>query len=444
MTDDMATHSNTLPRPLRILMVAQFYWPDVGGEERHVQDLAEALAKHGHHVVVATLAQKDLPEFEIVNGVRIYRIRASIQRASFLYTTARSHFAPIPDPEAIAGLRCVIAKEQPQIVHAHNWLLHAFTPLKKWSKAKFVVSLHDLSMACARKTLLQRGDAVCNGPAVIKCLGCAKDQYGLLKGAVTVLGNFAMSVSERAAVDLFLPVSTDTAVRNGLIKYKLPHQVVPNFVPDAMALADWGTDDLTDGSLPALDHPALKQLPSESYIMFAGDVRRFKGAHILLEAYARLKNAPPLVLAGRLNMDIPSVFPPNVIALDRVPHNILMEVRRRSLFAVSPSVGAEPFGIVIIEAMAMGQAVIASCIGGIPDVVVDGETGILVSPGNVDQLRQAMQTLIDDPELRTRMGAAGKRRVAQFRASVVTQEIEEIYQKLIVSERVQSGGTYHR
>lgn len=411
-------------------MVAQFYWPDVGGEERHVQDLAEAMANRGHSVAVATLAQNDLPEFEVINGVRVYRIRASIQRASFLYTTARTHFAPLPDPEAIAGLRRVIAKEQPQIVHAHNWFLHAFTPLKKWSKAKFVVSLHDLSMACARKTLMQRDDAVCSGPGVMKCLSCAKEQYGAVKGAVTVLGNFGMSILERAAVDMFLPVSTDTAERNGLLKHQLPHRVVPNFVPDAMALDTWGQSDSA-----TLDHPALKQLPSESYIMFAGDVRRFKGVHVLLEAYAHLKNAPPLVLAGRLNMDIPSNFPPNVIALDRIPHNALMAVRRRSLFAVAPSVGAEPFGIVIIEAMAMGQPVIASCIGGIPDVVADGETGILVPPGNVQALAQAMQRLIADPDLRARMGAASQRRVAQFRASVVTQKIEEIYQHLVAAER---------
>jgi glycosyltransferase involved in cell wall biosynthesis len=413
---------------MRILMLAQFYWPDVGGEERHAQDLAEAMAQRGHQVAVATLAQKDLPEFEVLNGVRIYRIRASIQRASFLYTTARTHFAPIPDPEAMAGLRRVVAKEQPQIVHAHNWLLHAFTPIKQWSKAKFVVSLHDLSMACAKKTLMQ-GDAVCDGPGLLKCLSCAKDQYGPLKGAVTVLGNMGMSIPERAAVDMFLPVSTDTAERNGLLKHKLPHQVVPNFVPDAMATDDWG--QVGEEGAAGLDHPALKQLPQENYIMFAGDVRRFKGAHILLEAYARLQHAPPLVLAGRLNLDVPAVFPPNVIALDRVPHNVLMEVRRRSLFAVAPSVGAEPFGIVIIEAMAMGQPVIASCIGGIPDVVADGETGLLVPPGNVQALQHAMQRLIDDPPLRASMGAAAKRRVARFRASAVTQQIEDVYQRLV-------------
>jgi glycosyltransferase involved in cell wall biosynthesis len=228
---------------------------------------------------------------------------------------------------------------------------------------------------------------------------------------------------------MFLPVSTDTAERNGLLKHKLPHQVVPNFVPDAMATDDWG--QVGEEGAAGLDHPALKQLPQENYIMFAGDVRRFKGAHILLEAYARLQHAPPLVLAGRLNLDVPAVFPPNVIALDRVPHNVLMEVRRRSLFAVAPSVGAEPFGIVIIEAMAMGQPVIASCIGGIPDVVADGETGLLVPPGNVQALQHAMQRLIDDPPLRASMGAAAKRRVARFRASAVTQQIEDVYQRLV-------------
>jgi glycosyltransferase involved in cell wall biosynthesis len=410
-------------------MIAQFYPPDVGGEESHVHDLSVALAARGHTVAVATFWYEGLPEYEVVEGVRIYRIRSTMQRATFLYSTARQHAPPFPDPEALAGLRRVIAQERPEIVHAHNWLLHSFVPLKAWSGAKFVVTLHDYSLVCARKTLL-RADAICAGPGWLKCLRCAPEQYGVSKAAVTVLANFTFSRVERAAVDMFIAVSHAVAVHNGLVAHSLPHRVIPNFVPDDMG----ESARLSPSQLSDRLHLLLRervQLPEDDYLLYVGDVRRAKGVHILLEAYTQLKQAPPLVLVGRLNLDLPSQFPPNVVALDRLPHEAVTAIREHSLLALTPSLWAEPFGIVVIEAMASGRAVIASRIGGIPDIVIDDETGLLVPPGDVKALRDAIERLLADPALRERLGAAGQRKVAEFYASAVVPQIEQVYAELL-------------
>ena len=119
---------------MNILMLAQFYAPIIGGEERHVQDLSVELVKRGHKVAVATLQSPGTPEFEIDQGVRIYRIKSTTQRASWLYKQPeRSHHPPFPDPEVTRALRQIIKLENPQIVHAHNWMLYSFLPLKGWS-----------------------------------------------------------------------------------------------------------------------------------------------------------------------------------------------------------------------------------------------------------------------------------------------------------------------
>src|SRR5215216_2574239 len=124
-------------------MLAQNYSPIIGGEERHVQDLSIELSKRGHEVVVTTLHTPGAAEFELDHGVHIYRVKSSMQRIPGLYSKAeRSHAPPFPDPEVILALRRIIAREQPQIVHAHNWILHSFLPLKAWSGAPLIVSVH--------------------------------------------------------------------------------------------------------------------------------------------------------------------------------------------------------------------------------------------------------------------------------------------------------------
>src|SRR4051812_17748896 len=137
---------------MRILMLAQFYPPIIGGEERHVRNLSAALVARGHEGAVATLWHEGMAEFEIDDGgVRIYRMRGTLQRVEGLFSeTGRRHAPPFPDPELMWALRGVIKRERPEIVHAHNWMVHSFQPIKRWSGASLVMTLHDYSLACAQ------------------------------------------------------------------------------------------------------------------------------------------------------------------------------------------------------------------------------------------------------------------------------------------------------
>ena len=176
------------------------------------------------------------------------------------------------------------------------------------------------------------------------------------------------------------------------------------------------------------------QLPGKDFILFVGDLSRDKGIHTLLNAYGELKNAPPLVLIGRRCQDTPAEFPPNVVCLNSWPHAAVMEAWRRCSIAVAPSAWPEPFGVVVLEAMAAGRPVIASRIGGLPDMVVDGETGVLVPPDDPTTLRTALERLLADRALREQLGQAGQRRVEQFRASAVIPHIEQVYRMVMLKE----------
>jgi len=404
---------------MRILMLAQFYPPTIGGEETYVRNLSVALAQRGHEVAVATIWHSNLPEFEVRDGVRIYRIRGAVQQIPGLFSEGgRKHAPPFPDAGLLWELRKVVQKERPQIVHAHNWLVRSFLPLKAWSGAKLIMSLHDYSLVCAKKNLMNRDD-LCDGPQFAKCLSCASDHYGKAKGIPTTVANWVMGAAEKAAVDMFLPVSETVAIKDNLVDSDLPYQVIPNFLTEDAASLENGDD------------PRLQQLPDEPFILFVGDLRHLKGVDIAVQAYSSLKAAPPMVLLGRECPDTPNPLPPNVIKLHDWPHSAVMQAWNRCLFGLAPSVWHETFGFVVLEAMTMGRPVIGSRIGGIADLIIDGETGLLVPPGDVAALQQAMSRLLDDLTLRERMGNASRQRATQFRASAIVPRIENVYISLL-------------
>ncbi len=409
------------PGGLRILMLTQFYPPIIGGIERYVQNLSASLADRGHSVSVATLWHAGQPEFELDGKVRVYRIHGTMQRFGALFSTSRFHAPPFPDPEVMSSLRKVIQQERPDVIHAHNWIVHSFLPLKSWSKAKLVITLHDIEMSCVQMRYMYMDKELCSGPELRKCLACASHHYGLLKGGITLLGNTLMNGFEKAGVDRFIPVSSAVAEANGLMddpRTAGKVSVIPNFVPD----------DIQE--VPPAEDELLEALPKEPFILQVGDLVPDKGIYVLLEAYQGLRSAPPLVLIGRRTPDSPVELPPNVTVLESLPHHLVMQAWQRSLFGTVSSLCMDASPTVTLEAMATGRPVIGSQIGGIVDQITNGENGFLVPPGDVQALREAMQCLVDDPALRLRMAAASRQRVVEFQASSIVNQIEMVYRTL--------------
>jgi glycosyltransferase involved in cell wall biosynthesis len=102
-----------------------------------------------------------------------------------------------------------------------------------------------------------------------------------------------------------------------------------------------------------------------------------------------------------------------------------------ALAVVLPS-RAEPFGLAIVEAMATGKAVVASAVGGIPEIIADGETGLLVPPGDAEALTTALRSLVEDAALRGRLARAGYDHVRRsFTWDVAGAKYEALYRSLL-------------
>jgi glycosyltransferase involved in cell wall biosynthesis len=420
---------------MHILELTDFYRPVIGGLERHVETFSRELVGLGHTVTVVTLQTGDYPTEEILDGVRVLRIRGWSSALTALHADATRPFHPtFPDPGALSAMRRIVREERPDVVHSHSWLQYSYFPLHRRQRGPgHVVTLHDYGLACAKKTYqhVPRGHAdstggsqpgprtanasrPCSGPQLAKCLSCAPEQYGVLKGAAVTTGLRASRVLHSRA-DRYIAIST--AVADGS-RQALPTRseiiVIPTMVPN---------------DLPALarstPRPAFLP-PEDGYLMFVGALGPHKGVDVLLEARRRMRNRPPLVLIGTPRADTPHIDDPEVFVARDVPSAQVMASWMRASVAVVPSVWAEPMGQVAVEAMLAGRPVVASDVGGLRDVVDDGSTGLMVPPGDPGALAASLDRLLDDPESRQRMGATGRQHARQFEAAAVAPRVVEV------------------
>jgi len=179
---------------------------------------------------------------------------------------------------------------------------------------------------------------------------------------------------------------------------------------------------------------------SEPIVGFVGRLTRQKGVDVLLRAFAQVETRLPearLVLAGD---------GPDRPALEKLARSLGL---RRAMFLgwrndiadimADVSLLAVPsrwegFGLVALEAMALGKPVVAARVSALPEIVVPGETGLLVSPGDETELAEAMLSLLSDPARAGQMGRAGNARVrSEFPVERMARRTAEIYSSLFTS-----------
>jgi len=413
---------------MRILLLAQFFPPDIGGEERHVFNLANTLAERGHNVAVATQRMADVPDQEtLASGVRVHRFATAAMRLPGVYSTSRAHHPPLPDPLGVRELSRIARQERPHVVHAHNWIVNSAVALRRSSPAGLrfglVLTLHDFSHVCATKRLMRMGSP-CAGPAVTRCLPCATAHYGPALGPLTAAATGLMRPWKNRAIDHVVSVSNAVA-RGNRVPRGPNTSVIPNFVLDEIVVGHAGdaaqrqAEDIPPG------------LPKEEFLLFVGELSRDKGLPTLLQAYESLGGKrPPLLLIGRRTPDTPTHFPDGVQTCAEWPHDHVMAAFRHCLFAVLPSICLDACPTTVLEAMASGRPVVATTTGGITDMIADGENGLLVPPGDEYKLAEAIAQLLNDADLRARLAAGAHERVQGFTSSAVVERLEAVYTRV--------------
>jgi glycosyltransferase involved in cell wall biosynthesis len=182
------------------------------------------------------------------------------------------------------------------------------------------------------------------------------------------------------------------------------------------------------------------QQTNDSYILYLGSLIKRKGVDILMQAFHKICKDYPNV---RLKIAGTGKEENNLITLSkelRIDQNVdfvglvrgdrKRELLRNALFLVCPS-RYEPFGIVILEAFASGIPVIASRIGGIPDIVKDGENGFLFEPENTEELTEKMEIMLNNNVLRNTMAQNTLQCANRYNWHSIVNEYINIYSKIL-------------
>jgi glycosyltransferase involved in cell wall biosynthesis len=404
---------------VKLLLASQFYPPVVGGEERHVRNLARELTRRGHEVHVATQALGEVPREYDDDGVAVHELRSLSSRLTWLHSdTTRPHALPTPDPALARHFAELADRIEPDVVHAHNWIVNSLLSSKTRRGAPLVLTLHDYSQGCATHRMMRSGE-VCAGPGLRACIGCASAHYGVGKGVVTALSTLAMRGPKARSVDAFVCVSSAVASGNAVLDGDVPTFVLPNFIPDDLLR-----------TVPVVARPSF--LPAGDFAVFVGELSREKGLHTLLRA-REMQQTPrlPLVVIGRHTSDTPDAWPDDVTVLGSVAHDSVVAAFQHALFAVLPSEWMDPCPTTVLEAMALGTPVVTTRIGGMVDILDGTDAGLLVAPADAAALRDALDTVGSDSDRRATMAQAARRRVRDFTVGVVAEGLEKVYVQVL-------------
>jgi glycosyltransferase involved in cell wall biosynthesis len=280
-----------------------------------------------------------------------------------------------------------------------------------------MVTAHDYSLVCARKSLVHRSGAFCSGPSWRRCGPCASSHYGLVKGN-------ALAAASLSSLRLLKNVTTFTAVSDYLAGRLSPIigqvagqpvQTLHSFVPDGLYESGWQAE--RPEFLPAED----------GYLLYVGQLSRYKGVDVLIDAYRRLPSPPPLVMLGTPHPTCPAPesLPAGITMQTSVAHRSVIAAMVRAAGVVVPSVGPDSLPMTVSEAQNCGVPVIASAVGGIPEQIADGQTGWLVPAADERALADRLAELLASGDRARAMGQAGRLHGRQFTAAHGTGSFEE-------------------
>jgi glycosyltransferase involved in cell wall biosynthesis len=362
---------------MKILQINKFFYLK-GGSERHFFAVSDLLRRNGHEVVEFSMNDRR-------NRPSAYS-DFFIGEINYSKSVLSNIFKFLYNFEASRKLAKLIKKENPAVAHLHN-IYHQLSPsiihtLKKY-KIPMVMTLHDYKVICPNYTLFNKGEICekCKGGKYYNCFSgsCIKNSHekSLLGAIEAYLHRDVLKSYEQ--IDKFIAPSQ--FIKNKFIEFGVDGErieVIENF-----------TEMMSDSSAQVV----------EDYLLFFGRLSKEKGVNVLLDAMREIDDVK-LKIAGdgpdKINYQLSIKnykLGSRIEFVGEKSGEELNELVRKARAIVVPSVWYENMPMNILEAVAMGKVIIASRVGGIPEIIEDKENGFLFRMDDADDLATKIDEL---------------------------------------------------
>jgi len=379
---------------MKIALVSPYDFAYPGGVCNHISCLEQQFIQMGHEVKIVAPASRAVSTFGdrfiAVGKPRPIPVSGSIARITL-------------SPWLSSRIKAILDREHFDICHLHEPLMPMLcTTVLRLSNVPNVGTFH----ASGGKSWYSFGTPI--GKSILK------------KWLHKLDGKIAVSEPAMEYVSKYFP-GDYTIIPNGVDS--------KHFSPDVPPI-----EEFSDGKLN---------------ILFVGRLEKRKGLDYLLEAYKQIKPEFPnsrLIVVGpgkrlrkKYERRVMRDRLKDVVVIGYAAYRDLPRYYQTADIVCCPATGRESFGIVLLEAMAVGKPVVASNIQGYNSVVTHGAEGLLVPPKNAEKLAQALTSLMTDGALRQQMGNEGRLKAAQYDWENVAQRVLDYYVSVLNGPRREEG-----
>jgi glycosyltransferase involved in cell wall biosynthesis len=399
---------------MKVLMANKFFFLNGGSETVFFQERDFLLASGVAVVDFSMHDERNLQSSYAAHfvGSRQYR------KGSGVLQKAKAAVSLIHSPLAVRNISTLIETERPDIVHCHN-IYHQLTPSIIGAARKHgvpvVLTLHDYKPVCPTYNRLRDGKP---------CSDCLDGDFSNVLRNRCADGSFGKSalLYAEAVVQRFM--GSYESVNAFIAPCRFMQESISHRVADDHINLLYNGIDTNEVRGSGAD---------DGYVLFLGRLVREKGVETLLKAHANSSAGWRLVVAGTgpLSDVLKAQYNPSIF-VGYLAGDGLKEMIDRASVVVVPSEWYENCPMSVLEAMAYGKPVVGSLIGGIPELVEVGKTGLLFEAGNVNELTSALDRLMASAELRKQMGIAARQRVeAEFSLDKHNAGLMEIYKSVL-------------
>lgn len=397
---------------MKVTLIPNTYYPKMGGAEIHVRTLAKYLKDNG---VTVNILTRNIPGLShSVEGVAVHGFPSLFG----VYHSYMIHSVPLVDPALILSPFIKQCLFKDSIIHAHGHIATSLVPTKKLMRYPLVLTVHDYWPVCFHTGLVLPNKKICNLDN--NCIKCLSPYMGKL----SYLAQIMAKVTSLSLVNVDKFVAVSSFVKDMLVQGGIPSDRIE-------VIYNWINTD----KIRWMTECTPKKSKS---VLYVGKLTKYKGIDVLIDAASRIAKEVPdfqlrVVGTGPLR-DVCEAkvrkmnLCKNIRFLGKVDEKTLYQEYRNAMLFVCPSTWPEPCATVLLEAMAYRLPIVASEVGGIPEIVQDMKNGLLFRPRDSYSLEKCVLKLINDENLCRVFGSKGRSLVEEkFSIKVQIPKLMKVY-----------------